>query len=362
MPEIGINARTLTKPEPTGVSRYTHKLLEALADRDDGIEYCLFGVDSLPEPFDEYESVKNAAVPSPAHSGLRAHRWEQTTLPRAIHHHDLDAFHTPAGQPPMVARTPLITTIHDISPVTHPEWFSWKYSTVYRLLTPLAVRTSDRILTVSQFARDEILDHYPHAAGKTVAAYNGVTEPAAGNEPVAGLSKGTYLLSVGATNPRKNLDGLVRAYRRYRQRVDDPVELVLAGPDREVFAAADVPPVDGVRTLGFVDDDELGWLYRNAAALVYPSLYEGFGLPIVEAMHAGTPIVTSNRGAMAEVADDASYLVDPTDPMEIADGIERVVTDDTLRNRLRSEGHGRADEFTWERTARETVAVYREVI
>lgn len=362
MIKIGINARTLTKPDPTGVSRYTRKLLEALARQDNDIEYLLFGVDSLPEPFDEYASIKNAAVPSPTHSGVQAHRWEQTTLPRAIRQYDLDAFHTPAGQPPMVARTPLITTIHDISPITHPEWFSWKYSTFYRLLTPLAVRTSDRILTVSQFARDEILDHYPHAAGKTVAAYNGVTEPAAGNEPVAGLSKGAYLLSVGATNPRKNLDGLVCAYRSYRQRVDDPVELVLAGPDREVFAAADVPPVDGVRTLGFVDDDELGWLYRNAAALVYPSLYEGFGLPIVEAMHAGTPIVTSNRGAMAEVADDASYLVNPTDPVEIADGIEQVVTDDTLRKRLRSKGHKRVDEFTWERTARETVAVYREVI
>ncbi|WP_266081612.1 glycosyltransferase family 4 protein [Haladaptatus caseinilyticus] len=362
MNKIGINARVLTKPNPTGVSRYTHKLLEALVQQEDDFEYVLFGVESIPEPFTEFPTVTNAGVPTPAHSGHRAHIWEQTTLPKAIDRHDLDVFHTPAGQPPVIARTPLVTTIHDISPISHPEWFSRAYATVYRILTPLAVRTSDRLLTVSKFAQEEITNYYPRSAGKTLVTYNGVTPPNGSGKIIDDLSEDRFILSVGATNPRKNLKSLVRSYRHYRENVSNPVDLVLAGPDRDVFASNDLPDVSGVHALGFVSDPELTWLYRNAATLAYPSLYEGFGLPIVEAMHVGTPVITSDRGAMAEIAGDAALLADPNDPEEIAKCIERVVNSDTFSTELARQGRSRAAEFTWERTARDTIAAYREVI
>ena len=205
MTTIGINARALSKPNPTGVSRYTYKLIEALAERDDAFEYVLFGIDSVPEQFTDYPTVSSADVPSPTHSGIRAHAWEQTALPRAIDNHELDLFHTPAGQPPLTARTPLVTTIHDISPITHPEWFSRGYATLYRILTPLAVRRSARVLTVSEFALNEIVDCYPSAAGKIVVTYNGVTPPRGPGEAIDELEGNRFILSVGATNPRKNL-------------------------------------------------------------------------------------------------------------------------------------------------------------
>ena len=361
---VGLNARVLSKPDPTGVARYTRHLLSELAVLRNGreeLEYSLFGVGSVPDMLEGSDGIESAGEPSPTHSGFRAHLWEQFRLPRAVNGTDIDVFHTPAGQPPLLARVPLVTTIHDVSPIVHPEWFSRQYAALYRVLTPLAVRASDRIVTPSEFARDEILDAYPSAAGKTVAISNGATPRQGSGTPIDGLNSDDFLLFVGSSNPRKNVATLLQAYRRYRLSASDPLPLALAGPDRDVFASTDRPAVEGVHALGFVSDGELTWLYDNARAFVFPSLYEGFGLPILEAMSAGTPVVTSNRGAMAEVAGDAAHLVDPTDPDALAEGLHQILDDGEYADALCEAGQGRAGEFTWERTARETFDVYREV-
>lgn len=363
---VGFNARALAKPDVEGVIRYARELLAALAEREAGrdvpeFEYLLFGLSDLPDWLDGYDAVRNADVPATAHSGLRAHAWEQLSLPRALRRHDFDVFHTPAGEPPVLAPVPLVTTVHDVSPVARPEWFSRRYVALHRTLLPLTVRRSARIVTVSEFSRGEIVDAYPRAAGKTAAVHNGARPPEPPGEPVPGLDPGGFLLFVGAANPRKNVRGLVRAYGRYRRRTADPLPLALAGPYRSHFADEGGPPTDGVRTLGFVPEPELRWLYHEAAAFAFPSLYEGFGLPILEAMGAGTPVVTSDRGAMAEVAGDAACLVDPESPDSIADGIERVLGDATYREQLAERGRTRAAEFTWERAAERTEAVYRDV-
>jgi glycosyltransferase involved in cell wall biosynthesis len=255
-----------------------------------------------------------------------------------------------------------VTTIHDISPVTHPEWFSRPYAALYRMMTPLAVRRSDRIITVSEFARDELIDRYPSANGKTTAIYNGVADRSecAATRPSVIDSDG-YLLFVGSSNPRKNLRRLLQAYDRYRQSGGDSRELVLVGPDRDVFSDSDLPTVDGVRNLGFVNETELTWLYRNASLFLFPSLYEGFGLPILEAMSAGTPVLTASVGATAEIAGDAAYLVDPTSVSSIADGIQTLLLNEQDREALIRLGKQRAAEFTWKRTAQQTIDVYREV-
>jgi glycosyltransferase involved in cell wall biosynthesis len=125
-----------------------------------------------------------------------------------------------------------------------------------------------------------------------------------------------------------------------------------------VFASSDLPRTDGVHTLGFVPEAQLTWLYRNATAFVFPSLCEGFGLPILEAMSAGTPVITSNRGAMAEVAGDAAYLVDPGDPTALAAALTRVTADPDTRDDLTTRGSARASEFTWARAAEQTMQVY----
>jgi glycosyltransferase involved in cell wall biosynthesis len=358
---VGVNARVLGKPEPTGVGRYTACLLNALcAQFADEAEFVLFGLDETPPDLTGYDCLRTAPEPAP-HSGLRAHVWEQVRFPLTLRHYDIDVLHTPAGAPPLTS-VPSVATIHDISPIVHPEWFSTKYVALYRLLTAHAVRTTDRIVTVSEFARDEIAARYPKVREKTVPIHNGVTpRDWDAGEAVKALDGQEFLLFVGAMNPRKNLRTLVESYREYREQVTDPVALALAGPKRDVFESEGLPRVDGVQTLGFVPESQLTWLYRNAMAFVFPSLYEGFGLPILEAMSAGTPVVTSDRGAMAEVAGDAALLVDPERRGNLADALERLTTNGELRTRLAAEGPSRAAEFTWERAAEETMRVYRAV-
>jgi glycosyltransferase involved in cell wall biosynthesis len=359
---VAINARVLAKPEPAGVSRYTRRLLAALADRDDDIDYLVFGVDELPPELGDRPNVQNTGTCPPAPAGPRVQFWEQVTLPRTLRSYDVDLLHSTAGFSPIVTDVPTVLTVHDISPITHPEWFSRGYATLYRALTPLALRRVDRIVTISRFSQSEITETYPWTKGKVSAVHNGLTPiPEDDTEPVDGLDEGEYLLFVGSLNPRKNVARLLDAYERYRGRADDPLPLVLAGSQRDVFAAVDRSPIDGVHALGFVPDEQRNWLYHNATALLFPSLYEGFGLPIVEAMDCGIPVLTSNIGAMAEVAGDAAILVDPTDTDDIAAGIERLVTDDDLRETLVEAGRNRADAFTWASTAAEMAAIYRQV-
>lgn len=358
---VGVNARVLGKPEPTGVGRYTSCLLDSLCEQyADEAEFVLFGLDEAPSALADYDCLRTAPEPAP-HSGLRAHIWEQVRFPLTLRNYDLDILHTPAGAPPRTS-VPSVATIHDISPIVHPEWFSTKYVALYRLLTAHAVRSSDRIVTVSEFARDEIVERYPKARGKTVPIHNGVTpRDWDAGEAVEALAGRDFLLFVGAMNPRKNLRTLVESYQQYREQVTDPVALALAGPKRDVFESEGLPRIDGVQTLGFVPETRLTWLYGNATAFVFPSLYEGFGLPILEAMSAGTPVVTSDRGAMTEVAGDAAMLVDPERRGSLTDALERLTTDGELRARLAAEGPSRAAEFTWKRAAEETMQVYREV-
>jgi len=359
MIRIGMNGRVLAKPSAGGVGRYTHRLLSEFKDMTDECSFVAVGAEEVPDVPRQIEVDDQV----PVHSGLRAHLWEQISLPLKLRSRGFDVFHTPAGHPPVISGTPLVTTIHDISPITNPEWFADTYVALYRLLTPLAICASERIITVSDFARREILDRYPAARGKVVAIHNGVV-PRDSTDTVRyrQIATGEYLLFVGSVNPRKNLMGLLKAYRQYRRQTKDPYPLVLVGPDNDVFAETDLPDVDGVQQLGFVSEPKLTWLYSNAALFVFPSLYEGFGLPILEAMSVGTPVVTSNRGAMAEVADDAAHLVDPTEPAAIASGIQDVLGDDEYHETLSQRGKSHSAQFSWSRTARQTLEVYDEAI
>jgi glycosyltransferase involved in cell wall biosynthesis len=356
---VGVNTRVLSKPNPTGVGRYTMCLLDNLCEQyANKAEFILFGLKETPPSLAAHDNIQIAPESAP-HSGLRAHIWEQVCFPLALRNYNIDVLHTPAGAPP-ISNIPSVTTIHDISPISHPEWFSKRYVALYRLLTAHTARTTDQIITVSKFARDEIAERYPKTRKRIVSIYNGVTERdwGAGKEVDVLLDR-EYFLFVGAMNPRKNLQTLIESYRVYRNRTDDPIELVLAGPDRDVFASSNLPRTAGVRTFGFVPEDQLVWLYRNATAFVFPSLYEGFGLPIIEAMSAGTPVITSDRGAMAEVAGDAALLVDPNNATALANALLRVTTDPIIRDNLASRGPVRASEFTWRRAAERTMEVYQ---
>jgi glycosyltransferase involved in cell wall biosynthesis len=226
------------------------------------------------------------------------------------------------------------------------------------------------ILTVSDFSRSEIAAAYHIAPDRITVAPLGVSATFGETVSAASLPAGVvvpFLLHVGDLHERRNLAVVVHALAEARRRLETPpLSLVLAGidrgvADRLVAAAADNGIPDAVILLGAVSETALRALYRDAAALVYPSRYEGFGLPLVEAMASGTPVLASRAASIPEVVGESGLLLDPDDPRRWADAIVHVMTDAVLRARLRTDGQARAALFTWGRTARITLEVYQRV-
>ena len=261
--------------------------------------------------------------------------------------HDADLLHCPTYRGPMRPTRPLIVTVHDLAVFRHPEAFNrWTRSYSPRVV-PRVLAAARRIIAVSDFTRRELVELLRVPEEKVRVVPNGVDEEFTKDGPAA---EGDYVLAVGTLEPRKNLTRLVEAARR------NDVELRVVGArgwgDVEVGG-------NGVRWLGEVSDAELARLYRGALCLAYPSLYEGFGIPVLEAMACGTPVVTTRGTAMEEVADGAAVLVDTSDPAELAAGLERATAE---RDRLVPRGLERARAFRWGAVADATVAVYREAV
>jgi alpha-1,3-rhamnosyl/mannosyltransferase len=237
---------------------------------------------------------------------------------------------------------------------------------------PRSLQAARAVITDSFAVRNEILARYGVRADRVHAVPLGVAArfhpraaPAAPNR--FGLSPGEYLLSVGTLEPRKNLVRTLQAYSRLPERLRQRFPLAVVGAagwhESSIFAGlAPLERKGEVRVLSYVGDEELAELYCGARALLYPSLYEGFGFPIVEAMASGTPVITSSIGCMKEVAEGAALLVDPLDTDAIAAGMSRLLEDDREAARLRAEGLARAARYTWEACARQTLDVYRRAL
>jgi glycosyltransferase involved in cell wall biosynthesis len=303
-----------------GTARYLRKLLGAL----EGVELVRYAMPG----------------PSRAKKIIRDTTWYLGALPRRAAHDGVDVLHCPGHRGPIRSRVPLVLTIHDVAVIRHPETFNRWTRSYSRLLLPRLARAATRVIAVSEFTARDAIELLGVDEQRVRVIPHGVEAPFTTDGPAA---EGDYVLAVGTVEPRKNLDRLAEAAR-------------LAGVELRVAGAPGWGEVD-VRSIGFVTDAELARLYRGAAALVYPSLYEGFGLPVLEAMASGTPVVTTAGSAPAELADGAAVLVDPLDPAAIAAGIEEARL---RREELRIAGLDRARAFTWEATALATAEVYRE--
>jgi glycosyltransferase involved in cell wall biosynthesis len=258
---------------------------------------------------------------------------------------DADVVHCPTYYGPVRPRLRSVVTVHDLAVWRHPEAFGeWTRLYVPRV-APAVLRAASRIIAVSEFTALELEEVLRVPRDRIAVVPNGVDAAFTVDGPRA---EGDYVLAVGTLEPRKNLERTIRAAERLG------VELRVVG---ERGWGGVEPTGSHVTWLGRLADHQLAEQYRGAHSVVYPSLYEGFGIPILEAMACGTPVVTSDRGAMREIAGDAAVLVDPLDIADIARGMERAVTD---HGRLRDAGLRRAAEFSWDETARRTRAVYDE--
>ena len=297
--------------------------------------------------------------------------WALVGLPRAALRGGVDVIHAPAYTAPLWARVPVVLTIHDVSYARHPEWYPYRRDWMRRAFYRASARAASEIVTDSTFSAQEIAAAYGIDPGRITVAPLGVDRAftPAHDDPAFDLPAGVsspFLLHVGDLHERRNLGVVVESVIDARRRVgaSSALSLVLAGIDRGVAdglcaiaATAGFP--DAVIHLGMVNEQHLRTLYRGAVALVYPSLYEGFGLPVLEAMASGTPVIASHAASMPEVLGNAGVLLDPLDVRGWTEAILNLVNDQALRRRLRQAGLLRAGEFTWERTARITLEVYR---
>jgi len=355
---IGINAALLESGQgyrQTGVSRYIGELIDAL--------------DHVIGPTDRIVRFGNRGRFIARRPALRI-AWEQTGLPLSVLARRLDVFHGPLNVVPLAMRVPSVVTVHDLAFLRYPDSLPKARRAYMISATRLSARAADQVIAVSQSTADDLIAWLklpqdkvtviPEAPSPRVAPVSGTSLNVFRMK--VGISR-PYILAVGTLEPRKNLPFVLRAFAAVKDRI--PHDLVLVGPEGWMTGEftqtlADLDLGDRVRLTGFVSDAELGGWYSAADVFVFPSLYEGFGLPTVEAMRCGTPVIASNTSCFPEVVGDAGLLIAPTDGPAWSEAMIKVVTNTPLNDDLRRRSLERATAFSWERTATETLAVYRK--
>lgn len=333
---VGIDAR---KIEDFGIGRYIRGLLGGLAEIGGDDQYVVFApVNARPLIPARFEHV---LLDAPLYSAR-----ELFVVARAAERAKLDLLHAPHYVTPFT-RLPIVVTVHDLIHLRHRNPLARLYA---RTMIGSTIRRSVRVLTVSEATKNDIVARFPRAASKMAVTPNGIDDVFRVSAPVA--SHGHYFLFVGNDKPHKNVTSLIEALRIVRETRPD-VSLVLAGG-----AFAQFHDREAVVCAGFVSNDELRSLYRNAVALVQPSNEEGFGLPALEAMASGIPVITSTAPALVEITGDAALHANAMSPRDLAAAMLGVVNDEALRAALSRRGIERSREFTWRRCAELTRAQY----
>ena len=325
--------------------------------------FLMFDASRRPAVLDDWAHER--AIPLPVPSAPEV-AWEQLRLPLALRRHRIDVFHRAGGagglalQP--LAGSRVVVTVHDVIPLRYRE--DYLRSAAHRAFFGFQMslsRRADAVITVSETSKRDLVSIGRFRASKIAVIGEGVDgdyRSAAADVPSPGTAP--YLLAMGAGEPRKNVARVIEGFLRVADRI--PHRLVLVGAPWRGRTAIVPPSAAGrVEDRGAVTNAQLRALYRGATAFIYPSLYEGFGLPVLEAMASGTPVITSREGSLEEVAKDAALYVDPRDPSAIGDAILQLVTNPGRQSALVAAGYERVRLFSWEAAARQTVEVYERV-
>ena len=352
---IAINARFCTQPL-TGVQRYGYEITRRLA-------HCRVLSPNNPRP--EYPDLDVEVVPRIA-NGRGGHYWEQMRLPGQLASSDL--LWSPSGIGPVMHRNQVVT-IHDVAHLVHPEWYSLRFAWWYRLVLPKLLRRVRRIIAVSNQTRSEICSHLNIPEDKVTTASEGISEifvprpkPQVERDLAGfGLAPGNYFLCVGADAPRKNFQRILAAWEACSSLMPDAVLAIVTRGPLAIARKSELKELPSrAVTLRDVPDAILPSLYGGAIALVFPSLHEGFGLPIVEAMACGTAVITSrNVGVLSQMSGEA-VVVDPYNVREIAEAMRALHDNPELRQQHVDDGLIRGRDFTWDRAAGQIEAILKE--
>jgi len=368
---IGLNAHLLSLAQTyrgAGINWYIYNLLLNLALVDQENQYTVFLSDRRFPP-NSGLTLKTSWLPTT--QPLVRIGWEQLVQPFVLWQEKIDLLHSLAFVTPLFPPCPSVITIYDLSFIIFPQGFKYLKRLYLTLLTRPSAQKARRIITISESTKRDTVRLLGVSSKKVDVVYCGVDKafhPLPEREIASfrqkrGLPE-RIILFVGTIEPRKNVARLVEAYSRLR---DGPVKLVIGGARgwlyEEVFARVEELDLTGdVLFPGYIPPDELPLWYNAAELFVYPSLYEGFGLPPLEAMACGTPVITSNVSSLPEVVGEAGLTVDPMDSEGLAEAMNQVLGDETLRQSMRERGLARAGHFSWAKAARETVGVYQRAL
>ena len=329
---IGINGRFLVAKR-TGVQRAAFNLIRTLVEIDRENQYLIFtGRGQAGRPEWNYPNVQVVESDLREGESFLNHVWEQLWLPVLAHRHKVDLLHSPANVAPLFYRGTSVVHIHDLCFVVNPQWYSFTFRTVYNFIIPRLARRASRVITCSNNSKNDLLHFCRLAADKVSLVYWAVddiflkrTTDASSASQIEAKSLGEFILYVGSLEPRKK---------------DYAGDIVFKG---------------------FIDDETLRAFYSKAALVAYPSLYEGFGLPPLEAMASGTPVITSDGSSIPEVVGEAALMIDPRSVDQLTNAMVLLLTDMDLRQKLIARGRVQVERFNWYRVARNTLAVYYEV-
>jgi len=357
---VGLNISAASESS-TGVGNYAFQLAKnvvALAPAD---EWFLLGANTHVAPLLEGANVQATVT---QRKGLARILWEQTGLPFEARRLKIDLLHGADFSRPLAYAGPMVNTIHDISPFVDSRYFSPVRRMYKRVVIRHAIRRSSAIVTVSEFSRRQIMERFSLDGSRVFAIALGVAQ---GNGVPHSSTGPPSILFVGNLEHRKNLVRLVEAFRLLRERRRIPHRLILAGKPgygwEEIRAAIGKGGLqECVDVPGYVSNESLAKLYPSAELFVFPSVYEGFGLPVLEAMACGTPVACSSAASLPEVGGDAVEYFDPLNVEEMAAAMERVLHSPGLRAEMREKGLKQAAKFTWEDCARQHLEVYRRVL
>jgi len=366
---IALNGRFTGTAQPTGTQTAAFGLFDAIVreprrrpvvvfadSRFDGVRDWagLPGITLIERPFQDWPRY-------------RAQLWEQFVFPRLSRRHGCALAHHPITTCPVwTAGVPTVVTLHDLNFYRHPEWYSRSFRLVYHLCAIPGLRRADRVVTISDYVRQQAIDCLGLKPEKVGRIYNGVkASPTAPADP-ATADRPPYVLCVGSLQPHKNLPRSIRAYQKLR--AENPaLELWIVGRPQPRFAAqpelGELLRAPGVKLTGYLSEAELAAAYRHARVFCYPSLEEGFGLPLLEAMQEGTLVVTSNVSCLPEIAGPACLCVDPLDEEALADAMRRLLALNEADRAARvAQGREWTHRFTWPNAARQYLELYEELL
>lgn len=372
--KIAVNTRFLLPGVLEGFGIYSHNLLRRIIPDHPEDSFTFYFDRNFDRKYLYAPNVSGRIIFPPARHPWIFPYWYNHGLGKQVNRSDAELFFSPDGFMPLNLNIPSVITIHDVAHKEYPDQIPKAARRYYERYMPKFIQAADAILTVSGFSREEIIRYYEVDPDKIHVTYNGVSsefkplddesvleqrQKWAGGKP--------YFLFLGSIHPRKNVDGLIRAYTLYRSKGGADYPLLLAGKrswqlENVDRAFAESQYKGDIRFLESVPQAELPLLLGGAIALVYCSYYEGFGLPLVEAMACGVPVITSDTGALKEVAGNAGYLVNPHSPGEIAKTMNELIEDEVQRKVKIENGLLQVTKFQWERTAEQTYALMQRLV